>query len=120
MLAFGVTTIFLLRDIGSGMIFTIIGTVLATEPALLNRQCFVGYLCSAFHIIGAYSAKIDICSRQHYGANSMLLAEVMCPSSDHRRFRTWCLSVSSSRVNEGRNLNLIYVHAWLRPYSCGA
>ena len=60
MLAFGVTPIFLLRDIGSGMIFTIIGTVLATEPVLLNRLCFVGYLCSTFYIIGAYSAKIDM------------------------------------------------------------
>ena len=60
MLAFGVTPIFLLRDIGSGMIFTIIGTVLATEPALLNWLCFVGYLCSTFYIIDAYSAKIDI------------------------------------------------------------
>ena len=62
MLAFGVTPIFLLRDIGSGMIFTILGTVLATEPvpALLNRLCFVGYLCSTFYIIGAYSAKIDM------------------------------------------------------------
>ena len=60
MLAFGVTPIFLLRDIGSGMIFTIIGTVLATEPALLNRLCFVGYLCSTFFIIGAYSARIDM------------------------------------------------------------
>ena len=60
MLAFGVTPIFLLRDIGSGMIFTILGTVLATEPALLNRLCFVGYLCSTFYIIDAYSAKIDM------------------------------------------------------------
>ena len=62
MLAFGVKPIFLLRDIGSGMIFTIIGTVLATEPALLNGLCFVGYLCSTFYniIIGAYSAKIDM------------------------------------------------------------
>ena len=60
MLAFGVTPIFLLRDIGSGIIFTIIGTVLATEPARLNRLCLVGYLCSTFYIIGAYSAKIDM------------------------------------------------------------
>ena len=59
-LVFGVTSIYLLRDIGSGMIFTIIGTVLATEPALLNRLCFVGDLCSTFYIIGAYSAKIDM------------------------------------------------------------
>ena len=56
-LAFGVTLIFLLCDIGSGMI---LGAVLATEPALLNRLCFVGYLCSAFYIISAYSAKIDM------------------------------------------------------------
>ena len=60
MLAFGATTIFLLRDIDSGMIFTILGTVLATEPTLLNRLCFIGYLCSAFYIIGAHSAKIDM------------------------------------------------------------
>ena len=60
MLAFGITPIFLLRDIVLGMIFTIIGTVLATEPALLNRLCFVGYLSSAFYIIGGYSAKIDM------------------------------------------------------------
>ena len=57
MLVFVLTTIFLLRDIGSGMIFTIIGTVLATK---LNRLCFVGYLCSVFYIIDAYSAKIDM------------------------------------------------------------
>ena len=60
MLAFGVTPIFLLRDIGSGIIFTILRTVLTTEPALLNRLCFIGYLCTTFHIIGAYSAKIDM------------------------------------------------------------
>ena len=60
MLVFGDTPIFLLRDIVSGMIFTILGTVLATEPALLNQRCFIGYLCSAFHIIGAYSAKVDV------------------------------------------------------------
>ena len=58
MLVFGATPIFLLRDIGSVTIFTILGTVLAIEPALLNRLCFIGYLCSAFHIIGAYSAKM--------------------------------------------------------------
>ena len=50
MLAFGVTPIFLLPDIGSGMIFMIIGTVLATEPVLLNRLCFVGYLGSIYHL----------------------------------------------------------------------
>ena len=60
MLAYGATPIFLFRDNGSVMIFTILGTVLATEPALLNRLCFIGYLCSAFHIIGAYSAKMDM------------------------------------------------------------
>ena len=61
MLAFGVIPIFLLRDIGSGMIFTNIGTVLATEPALLNRLCFlVIYAVATFYIIGAYSAKIDM------------------------------------------------------------
>ena len=37
-----------------------LGTVLATEPALLNWLCFIGYLCSALHIIGAYSAKMDM------------------------------------------------------------
>ena len=69
MLAFGVTPIFLLRDIGSGMIFTILGTVLATEPALLNRLCFVGYLCSAFYIIGAYSARY---------VHASLMARIRC------------------------------------------
>ena len=59
-LVFGATPIFLLRDIGSVTIFTILGTILATEPVLLNRLCFTGYLCSAFHIIGAYSAKVDM------------------------------------------------------------
>ena len=60
MLVFGVTPIFLLRDNGSNIIFMILETVLAAEPALLNRLCFIGYLCSAFHIIGEYSAKIDM------------------------------------------------------------
>ena len=36
MLVFGLT-LFFLRDSGSGMIFMILVTVLATEPALLNR-----------------------------------------------------------------------------------
>ena len=75
-LVFGATPIFLLRDIGSVTIFTILRTIFGTEPALLNRLCFIGYLCSVFHIIDAYSAKIDM-SMQPYGANSMLLAEVM-------------------------------------------
>ena len=57
-LVFGATPIFLLRDIGSVTIFTILETILATEPVLLNQPCFIGYLCSAFHIIGAYSAKM--------------------------------------------------------------
>ena len=59
-LVFGATPIFLLRDIGSFTIFTILRTIFATEPALLNRLCFIGYLCSVFHIIDAYSAKIDM------------------------------------------------------------
>ena len=59
-LVFGATPTFLLRDIGSVTIFTILRTIFATEPALLNRLCFIGYLCSVFHIIGAYSAKIDM------------------------------------------------------------
>ena len=60
MLAFGATPIILLRDIGSGIIFTISVSVLATEPALPNWLCFIGYLCSAFHIIEAFSAKMDM------------------------------------------------------------
>ena len=56
-LVFGATPIFLLRDIGSVTIFR---TIFAAEPALLNRLCFIGYLCSVFHIIDAYSAKIDM------------------------------------------------------------
>ena len=56
-LVVGATPIFLLRDIGS---VTILRTIFATEPALLNRLCFIGYLCSVFHIIDAYSAKIDM------------------------------------------------------------
>ena len=59
-LVFGATIIFLLRDIGSVTIFTILRTIFATEPALLNWLCFIGYLCSVFHIIDAYSAKIDL------------------------------------------------------------
>ena len=59
-LVFGATPIFLLRDIGSVTIFTIFRTIFAAEPALLNRLCFIGYLCSVFHIIDAYSAKIDM------------------------------------------------------------
>ena len=93
MLVFGATPIFLLRDIGSGMIFTILGTVLATEPALLNRLCFVGYLCSAFHIIDAYSAKMD-----------------MSTPALWREFDAFCRSYVP-RVNKGRNLNLMYVLA---------
>ena len=50
-LVFGATSIFLLRDIGSVTIFTIFRTIFAAEPALLNRLCFIGYLCSVFHII---------------------------------------------------------------------
>ena len=60
MLVFGATPIFLLRDIGSVTIFTILRTIFTTEPALLNRLCFIGYICSVFHIIDAYSAKIDM------------------------------------------------------------
>ena len=37
-----------------------LGAVLATEPTLLNRLCFIRYVRSAFHIIGAYSAKMDM------------------------------------------------------------
>ena len=60
-LVFGATPIFLLRDIGTVTIFTILRTILATEPALYTyRLCFIGYLCSVFHIIDAYSAKVDM------------------------------------------------------------
>ena len=59
-LVFGATPMFLLRDIGSVTIFTILRTIFATEPALLNRLCFIGYLCSVFHIIDANLAKIDM------------------------------------------------------------
>ena len=59
-LVFGATPIFLLRDIGSVTIFTISWTILATELVLLNRLCFIGYLCCAFHITDAYSAKMDM------------------------------------------------------------
>ena len=85
MLVFGAITIFLLRDIGSGMIFTIIES--SAYPAVFHwlfMQCLSYYR-------GIISQDGYDHARHKFDA-----IEVMCPSSDHRRFRTWCLSGTGS------------------------